>query len=74
MLDRLAAIGERVARWRRLQDREAEEARGSRLPRLIDAALDNLREAAAKKIQSDADAEARIVEILARAATDLRRN
>jgi DNA-binding PadR family transcriptional regulator len=73
VLDRLAAIGERFARWRRMQSRETEEARGSRLPRLIDAALDNLREEATKRIESDADAEARIVEILARAATDLRR-
>ena len=46
----------------------------SHLPRLVDAALDNLREAAAKRLEGDADAEARVVEILARAATDLRRS
>ena len=74
VLDRLGAIGERVARMRRMQGRDAEDRNRSRVPPLVDAALDNLREAAAKRLEGDADAEARVVEILARAATELRRN
>lgn len=71
MLDRLAAIGERAARWRRSSGRDTEDRR---LPPLVAAAIDNLREAAAKRIEGDADAEARVVELLARAALDLRRS
>jgi DNA-binding PadR family transcriptional regulator len=74
VLDRLAAIGERVARMRRMQGNDREDERGSRLPPLVDAALDNLRDVAAKRLEGDADAEPRVVEILARAATDLKRN
>ena len=43
-------------------------------PPLVKAALDNLREVAIKQLEGDAEAEAKIVEILARAAGDLRRN
>ena len=71
VLDRLAAIGERAARWRRASGREADERR---LPPLVAAAFDNLRQAASKRIDDDAKAEARIVELLARAAMDLRKS
>ena len=71
VLDRLAAIGERAARWRRASSREADERR---LPPLVAAAFDNLRQAASKRIDDDAEAEARIVELLARAAMDLRKS
>jgi hypothetical protein len=40
----------------------------------VRAALDNLREAAGKRLEDDAEAEAKIVDILARAAADIRRN
>jgi len=71
VLDRLAALGERVNRWRR-------EARGERdtrrdLPPLTQAALDQLRETISKRLQGDAEAEASLVEILARADAELRR-
>jgi len=71
VLDRLAALGERVNRWRR-------EARGEResrrdLPPLTQAALDHLRETIGKRLQDDAEAEASLVEILARADAELRR-
>jgi DNA-binding PadR family transcriptional regulator len=67
VLDRLAAIGEKVSRWRRANrsEREAE------LPPLVDAAIKNLREIVAKRIENDADVESRLVEILARTAADL---
>jgi DNA-binding PadR family transcriptional regulator len=69
-LDRLAAIGERAAHMRRASDRDADERR---VPSLVGAALDNLREAAAKCIEGNAESEARVVELLARAAMDLRK-
>jgi DNA-binding PadR family transcriptional regulator len=67
VLDRLAAIGERVSRWRRAArgEREAE------LPPLVDAAIKHLREIVAKRLDDDADAEARLAEILARTAAEL---
>ena len=71
VLDRLTALGERVNRWRR-------SARGGRdnrrpLPPLTEAALDHLRETVGKRLEGDAEAEAHLVEILARAAADLQR-
>jgi hypothetical protein len=46
--------------------------RGS-LPLLTEAALDHLRETIGKRLEGDADAEAHLVEILARAAADMQR-
>jgi DNA-binding PadR family transcriptional regulator len=66
VLDRLTAIGERVNRWRR-----ARGERDTQLPPLVEAAVTHLRETLAKRLESDADAEARLVEILARTAADL---
>jgi DNA-binding PadR family transcriptional regulator len=74
VLERLTALGERVNRWRRSARRERDDDDRRRLPPLIEAAIDNLRETAAKRLKGDEDAEARLVEILARAATELRRN
>jgi DNA-binding PadR family transcriptional regulator len=72
VLDRLAALGERVNRWRR-DSRGEREGRGS-LPPLVEAAFDHLRQTVAKRLDNDADAEARLVEILARAAGELQRS
>jgi DNA-binding PadR family transcriptional regulator len=72
VLDRLAAIGERAARWQRRSEHEADGR--PQVPPLVAAAIDNLREAASKRLAADADAEPRVVEILARAAGDLRRS
>ncbi len=71
VLDRLAALGERVNRWRRAARGEREDRRT--LPPLIEAALDHLREAVGKRLESDAEAEASLVEILARTDAELRR-
>jgi DNA-binding PadR family transcriptional regulator len=70
VLDRLAALGERVNRWRRSA---RGEERGDRraLPALVEATLQHLRETIAKRLDSDPDAEARLVEILARTAAEL---
>ena len=54
VLDRLAAIGERVARWRRMSGRDDEDRRA--VPPLVEAALSNLREAAVTRIDADAQA------------------
>jgi hypothetical protein len=42
------------------------------VPPLVQAALDNLRAVAAKRLESGEEVEARVVEILARAAQDIR--
>jgi DNA-binding PadR family transcriptional regulator len=68
ILERLAAIGERFARKRRRREGEETE----HVPKLVAAALDNLRDAAAKQLEKNAEAETTIVEILARAAKDIR--
>lgn len=70
---RLATIGKRAACRQRRGGRDADDRGGPEVPALVKAALDNLREAAAKPLADDADAESRVAEILARAAADLRR-
>ncbi len=71
VIARLEAIGRKLARRRRaFEEQEAEET--SALPKLVSAALENLRDVAAKRLETGADAEARIVEILMRAANDIR--
>ncbi|MDC7784870.1 PadR family transcriptional regulator [Rhodoplanes sp. TEM] len=72
VLERLAAVGEKAERWRRRAERDETE-RGPRVSRLVDAAVDNLRDIAADRFRGDAEAEARIVEVLARAAAELRK-
>src|SRR5215472_7330466 len=70
MLERFAAVGEKAARIRRHFERD--DYRGgderSGLPPLVRAAIENLREAAAARLADDAEAEAKVVELLARAA------
>jgi DNA-binding PadR family transcriptional regulator len=70
VLERLAAIGERVTRMRR---RFGDDDERHRLPPLVRAALENLREIADARLDADADAEARLVEVLARAAAELKK-
>src|SRR5215470_14780843 len=71
VLARLAAIGEKVARMRRRFDAEEHDRRGG--SPLIRAAIENLREVAAKRLADDPDAEAKLVEVLARAASELKK-
>jgi len=71
VLDRLSALGERVSRWRRHFRGERGE-RGS-LPPLTEATLAHLRETVSKRLEGDADAEAHLVEILARAEAEMQR-
>jgi len=75
VLDRLAAVGRKIAKMRRrFGADERDELRDDGVPPLVRAALDNLREVAAKRLKDDAEAEAKIVDILARAASDRRRS
>ncbi len=69
VLDRLTALGERINRWRRSERGERDNRRT--LPALVEAAFDHLRETVGKRLENDADDEARLVEILARAAAEL---
>src|ERR1700758_4352647 len=71
VLDRLTAIGERVNRWRRAARGDREQRRS--LPPLVEAAFDHLRETVGKRLEGDAEAEAHLVEILARAAGEMQR-
>jgi DNA-binding PadR family transcriptional regulator len=71
ILDRLATLGERVNRWRRSSRGEREDRRN--LPPLVEATFEHLRETVAKRLDSDAEAESRLVEILARTAAELQK-
>ncbi len=71
VLARLEALGKKLARRRRAwEDRHGDD--DASMPKLINAALDNLREVAAKRLEASEDAETKIVEILARAAQEIR--
>jgi hypothetical protein len=54
------------------EDDRDDDRRG--VPPLVKAAFDNLRETALKQLQGDAETEAKIVEILARAAGEMKRS
>jgi DNA-binding PadR family transcriptional regulator len=74
VLERLSTIGEKISRMRRRfgADEERESDRGGLSP-LVRAALENLREIAGKRMAEDIELEAKLVDILARAAADLRK-
>lgn len=72
VLDRLSALGERVKRWRRTARGEREDRR--ELPPLVEAALDHLRATLGKRLQSEAEAEAKLVEIIVRTDAELQRS
>src|SRR5215831_5486417 len=73
LLERLAAIGERAARMRRRFEGDDDDRRGPRVSPLVRAAIDNLREVAGQRLADDPDAEAKLVEVLARAAAELKK-
>ncbi|WP_022723503.1 PadR family transcriptional regulator [Rhodopseudomonas sp. B29] len=67
VFDRLAAFGDTM------RQQNGETTEGGELPPLLRAALDNLREVVVRQFVKDADNEAELVAILARAAGDLRK-
>jgi hypothetical protein len=68
--DALKGYKERVFKY--FGGDERDERNG--LPPLVSAALENLREVAAKRLENDDEAEARVVDVLARAAQELKRS
>src|ERR1043166_4701437 len=72
VLEPLDAVGERV-RSRRSDD-DNDGRRGPRVPRLVQAALENLRDVAVERLKSNGDTEAKVVELLARAAAELKKS
>jgi DNA-binding PadR family transcriptional regulator len=74
VLERIAAIGNKLARVRRrFGGDDDEDRRGGGLPPMLRAALEHLRQVAGARLEHDADAEAKLVEILARAAQELKK-
>ena len=73
VLARLAALGSKIERVRRRFGREDDDDRRGGLPPLVRAALEHLREVAGERLEHDADLEAKLVEILARAAQELKK-
>jgi DNA-binding PadR family transcriptional regulator len=74
VLERMAALGERVTSMRRRFGRGEDADDRSSAPPLVRAAFDNLRTVAMQRIEDDADAETKIVEVLARAAQEIRKS
>lgn len=72
VMNRLATIGKKAEHIRRRFGEEEDEAR--RAPRLLRAALDNVREAAVKRLRDDPKSEMEIVEILTRVTGELRKD
>src|SRR5690242_1460878 len=72
VLQRLDAVGERMRSRRRDDDNDGR--RGPRVPRLVQAALENLRDVAVERLKDNGDTEAKVVEILARAAAELKKS
>lgn len=72
VLERLKAAGERFGAMQRRAEGEDDERRGPR-SKLVRAAMENLRDVVIEKLKNDPDAEAKLVEVLARAAQELRK-
>ncbi len=69
VMDRLSAFGRRAAKMRKAFGFDSEN---HRLPQVVDAALSNLRDAASKRLEADEESETKIVEILMRAASEIK--
>lgn len=71
VLERLAAVGERMRA--RSSEQDDEGRHGRRMPQLVRAAFENLRDVAAERLKNNGDTEAKVVEVLARAAAELKK-
>ena len=71
VLKRFATIGEKLSRMRRREEHDDERSNSG--PPLVRAALDNLREVALKRLDEEPEAEPKVVELLARAASEMKR-
>ena len=72
VLERLKAAGERFGTMQRRAEGEDDERRGPR-SKLVRAAMENLRDVVIERLRNDPDAEMKLVEVLARAAQELRK-
>src|SRR5438045_3756408 len=72
VLERLDAVGERMRSRRSEEDNDGR--RGARVPRLVQAALENLRDVTVERLKDNGDTEAKVVEVLARAAAELKKS
>lgn len=73
IIGRLSEIGLKMGRVKKWMGwSENGPSHGADLPRLVEAALENLRDVSQQKLEANRGAETRIVEILARAANDIR--
>src|SRR5712671_1618098 len=72
VLERLDAVGERMRSRRSNEDNDGR--RGPRVPRLVQAALENLRDVTVERLKDNGDTEAKVVEVLARAAAELKKS
>jgi DNA-binding PadR family transcriptional regulator len=72
VMERLHTLGERVRERRNSE--EEDDRRDPRMPRLVRAALENLREVAAEQVRGDANAEIKVVDVLVRAAAELKKS
>jgi DNA-binding PadR family transcriptional regulator len=69
IMDRLSAFGRRAAKMRKAFGLDSDN---NRLPQVVDAAISNLRDAAGKRLVADEETETKIVEILMRAASEIK--
>ncbi|OYZ98738.1 MAG: PadR family transcriptional regulator [Rhizobiales bacterium 17-65-6] len=72
LVARLSEIGQKMSKFRRWVGGGEDAPAPSGLPRLTTAAMEDLKDAVKAKLAADPGTELRIVEILARAARDLR--
>ena len=72
VLERLKAAGERFGAMQRRAEGEDDERRGPR-SKLVRAAMEDLRDVVIERLRNDPDAEMKLVEVLARAAQELRK-
>ena len=74
VLERLAAVGEKISRMRRrFRDDEAEAGADASMPRSVKGAFADLSEAARDLLGRDREAKARIIEALDRVTEELRK-
>jgi DNA-binding PadR family transcriptional regulator len=73
VLERLSTIGEKASRMRRRFEADDDERRGRSGSPMVRAAIENLREVAAKRLEEDAELEAKLVEVLVAAAAQLKK-
>jgi DNA-binding PadR family transcriptional regulator len=73
VLGRLAAVGERMARFRRRSGEDAEDTRRDDLPRSVRGAFQDLAEAVRDVLKDDREAMGKIVDAIEKTASELRR-